>query len=87
LECKEFLVTPVTLVLAVILVIKDQLVYKGRLVIQDTKARPVLALKVLLVILAIQVLQVFQVILVIKDQQELEPKVHLAIPVILDLQV
>jgi hypothetical protein len=37
--------------------------------------------------LAIPAIPVFQVILVIKDQQELEPKVHLPIPVILDLQV
>jgi hypothetical protein len=87
LECKEFLVTPVTLVLAVILVIKDQQGCKGHLAIQATKDLQVQARKVHLVILAIQVLQVFQVILVIKDQQELEPKVHLAIPVILDLQV
>ena len=87
MECKEFLVTPVTLVLAVILAIKDQPGYKGHLVIQDTKAQLVPALKVFLVILVILVLQVFQDILVIKDLLELEHRVLLVILAILDLQV
>ena len=65
-----------------ILAIKDQLVYKGRLVIQDIKVRPVPALKVLLVILAIQVLQVIQDTKVLQGY-----KVSQAILVTLDLQV
>ena len=84
---KALLVILATLVYRGILVIKDQLVYKGRPVIQDIKARPVPGHKAFQVIPVTLELQEYQVILVIKDQQELEPKVHLAIPVILDLQV